>query len=248
MQTKIIFNGKQYAGPETMPDEVRQAYQQALAHLADADRNGIPDILEAGAAGNVIAIQQSSITVNGREFKTVGEMPAVVRRLFELAMGQADANRNGIPDALESTLSGLETPSASSGTLPPTFPAEMNASPLKPPHEREPNMTVLDQTIHTLDAFLRILLGIIAVATLAGAIFLMLRMDGGFPSQGGRFYVAIAALIVLGAVDSQFRKLVIRRMPFSLATTEAESRYAMISLLLMLVSAVVLIGLAWLLP
>ncbi|HZA56378.1 MAG TPA: hypothetical protein VE616_19195 [Candidatus Udaeobacter sp.] len=238
VENKIIFNGKEYASPEAMPEEVRQAYQQALAHLADADRNGIPDILERGAAGNVIAIQQSSITIDGREYKTVGDMPAVVRRLFELAVGQADANRNGIPDALESTLSGLETPS----------PAAVNASTLKPPHERERIMTGLDQTAHALDTFLRIFLGIIAVATLAGAIFLMLKMDSGSRSQGGRFYVAIVALIVLGAVDSQFRKLVIRRMPFSLTTTAAESRYAMVSLLLMLVSAVVLIGLAWFLP
>jgi hypothetical protein len=175
-------------------------------------------------------------------------MPAVVRGLFELAMGQADANRNGIPDALESTLSGLATPTASAGASKPAFTADVDASTLKPPHERERIMTVLDQTAHTLDTFLRIFLGIVAVVTLAGAIFLMFKMDGGFRSQGGRVYVAIAALVILGAVDSQFRKLVVRRVPFSLATTEAESRYAMISLLLMLFSAVVLIGLAWFLP
>ena len=136
VENKIIFNGKEYASPEAMPEEVRQAYQQALAHLADADRNGIPDILERGAAGNVIAIQQSSITINGREYKTVGDMPAVVRRLFELAVGQADANRNGIPDALESTLSGLETPSPAAGASRPEFSAAVNASTLKPPHGR----------------------------------------------------------------------------------------------------------------
>ena len=85
METKIIFNGKEYANPEAMPEEVRQAYQQAMAQFADADKNGIPDILERGAAGNVIAIQQSSFSFNGREFKSVGEMPAVVRRLFEMA-------------------------------------------------------------------------------------------------------------------------------------------------------------------
>ena len=93
METKIIFNGTTYTKVEDMPEEVRQAYQQALAHLADADKNGIPDIMERGSAGNVIAIQQSSITFNGREYKSVGEMPAIVRRLFEMAMGQADANR-----------------------------------------------------------------------------------------------------------------------------------------------------------
>ena len=136
-----------------MPEEVRQSYQQALAHLADADRNGIPDILERGAAGNVIAIQQSSITINGREYKTVGDMPAVVRRLFELAVGQADANRNGIPDALESTLSGLETPSPAAGASRPEFSAAVNASTLKPPHEREHIMTGLDQTAHAPHTF-----------------------------------------------------------------------------------------------
>ena len=117
METKIIFNGKTYANVEDMPEEVRQAYQQALAQFADADKNGIPDILERGGAGNVIAIQQSSISFNGREFKSVGEMPAVVRRLFEMATGQTDANRNGIPDALETALSGSETPAASAGTV-----------------------------------------------------------------------------------------------------------------------------------
>jgi hypothetical protein len=247
METKIIFNGTTYTSVESMPEDVRQAYRQALAHLADADRNGIPDILERGGAGNVIAIQQSSINFNGREYKSVGEMPAVVRRLFEMAMGQADANRNGIPDALESAL-GINTPPPSAGTDRPESATAANASIAAPPRQREPMMTALDQTANTLDSFLRILLGIIAVATLAGAVFLMLKMDSGSRSQGGRFYVAIAALVILGAVDSQFRKLVIRRLPFSLTTTDAERRYAMVSLLLLLVSAVALIGLAWLLP
>jgi hypothetical protein len=248
METKIIFNGKEYANPEAMPEEVRQAYQQAMAQFADADKNGIPDILERGAAGNVIAIQQSSISFNGREFKSVGEMPAVVRRLFEMAMGQQDANRNGIPDALEAALSERETPSTAAGTAGPETGAAANASTPNPPREREPIMAGLEQTANTLDIFLRILLSIVSVATVAGAIFLMLKMDSSSRSQGGRFYVAIAALVILGAVDSQFRKLVARRAPFSVGTTEAESRYGLISLLLLLLSAVVLFGAAWLLP
>jgi hypothetical protein len=247
METKIIFNGKEYASPEAMPEEVRQAYQQTLAQFADADKNGIPDILERGAAGNVIAIQQSSINFNGREFKSVGEMPAVVRGPFEFAMRQADANRNGIPDALESAL-GIQTPSPSAGTDRPESATVANASIANPAQEREPIMKALDQTANALDIFLRIFLVIVAIATVAGAIFLMLKMDGGSRSQGGRFYVAIAALFILGAVDSQFRKLVERRAPFSIGTTEAESHYALISLLLLLVSGVILFGAAWLLP
>ena len=247
METKIIFNGKTYTDVESMPEEVRQAYQQALAHLADADKNSIPDIMERGGTGNVIAIHQSSISFNGREYNSVGEMPAMVRRLFEMAMGQADANRNGIPDALESAL-GIQTPSPAAGNVKPEFSATVNASAPHPPHEHEPIIAALSQTANTLETFLRMLLGIVTVATVAGAIFLMLKLDSGSRSQGGRFYVAIAALVILGAVDSQFRKLVVRRAPFSLTTTEAESRYALISLLLLLITAVVLFGAAWLLP
>jgi hypothetical protein len=248
METKIIFNGKTYTKAEEMPEEIRQAYQQALAQFADADKNGIPDIMEGRATGNVIAIQQSSITFNGREYKSTGEMPAIVRRLFEMAMGQTDANRNGIPDALESALTGFQTPPTTPETTRPEFSAMVNSSTSNPPREREPIMAGLERTANTLDIFLRLLLSIVSVATVAGAIFLMLKMDSGSRSQGGRFYVAIAALVILGAVDSQFRKLVVRRAPFSLGTTEAESRYAMVSLLLMLLSAVLLIGLAWFLP
>jgi hypothetical protein len=248
METKIIFNGKEYANPEAMPEEVRQAYQQAMAQFADADKNGIPDILERRAAGNVIAIQQSSISFNGQEFKSVGEMPAVVRRFFEMAMGQQDANRDGIPDALEAALSGRETPSTAAGTAGPETAAAANASTPNAPREREPIMAGLEQTTNALDIFLRILLSIVSVATVAGAIFLMLKMDSSSRSQGGRLYVAIAALVILGALDSQFRKLVARRAPFSVGTTEAESRYGLISLLLLLLSAVVLFGAAVLLP
>jgi len=247
METKIIFNGKTYTSVESMPEEVRQAYQQALAQFADADKNGIPDILERGGMGNVIAIQQSSINFNGREYKSVGEMPWVVRRVFEMAMGQADANRNGIPDAVESAL-GIQTSSSAAGTDRPDPATAAKASIANPPPERENITAALRQTANTLETFLRVLLGFIAVATVAGAIFLMLKMDGGSRSQGGRFYVAIAALVILGAVDSQFRKLVARRAPFSLGTTEAESRYALNSLLLLLISAVILFGAAWVLP
>lgn len=248
METKIIFNGKVYSSPEAMPAEARQAYEQAVAHLADANKNGIPDILESGGAGNVIAIQQSSITVNGREYKSVGEMPAVVRRLFELAMNQADANHNGIPDALEPMLPGSETASPSANTVRRDFSWTGRQSTLNQSQVSQDSLKVLDQTSHTLEGFLRVLLGIVAVATVAGAIFLMVKMDSGSRSQGGRFYVAILALVILGAVDSQFRKLVQRNLPFSLTTTAAESRYNLVSLLLMLIAAVVLISLAWVLP
>jgi hypothetical protein len=79
METRIIFNGKTCTKIEEMPSEVRQAYEQALAQFADANKNGIPDIFEALATGNVISIQQSSISFNGREYKNAARGAAAVR-------------------------------------------------------------------------------------------------------------------------------------------------------------------------
>ena len=194
MATRIIFNGQEYASTDAMPKEVRKAYQQALAQFADADHNGIPDILERGRPGNVIGIQHSSITVNGRTYESV------------------DANRSALPASAAAIL-GLNTSRA------------------------------LDKTGHPIERVIQVLLGIVAVVILAGAVFLMFRSR-----IQERIYVAIAALLVLGAVDSQVRQLVNRRIPFSLETTAKERRYSWVSLVLMLSAAVVLIGLALLLP
>lgn len=102
MTTRIIFNGREYKSPDDMPADVRRLYDQALQQLADADRDGIPDILEQGPeAGNVIGIHHSSFNVNGRNYASVDEMPWAVRHLFEKAMENVDANRDGIPDALQ---------------------------------------------------------------------------------------------------------------------------------------------------
>jgi hypothetical protein len=73
-------------------------------------------------------------------------------------------------------------------------------------------------------------------------------MGGSTVSQGGRYYVAVAALVALGAVDSQIQKILNRRIPFSLTTTPQESRYALISLLSLIAAGVILIGAAWILP
>jgi hypothetical protein len=115
-------------------------------------------------------------------------------------------------------------------------------------HQRREFIAGLDRVARTLEVGLAILLGVAASAILAGAIFLMLKMDAGSRSQGGRFYVALAALVALGAVESQLARLVRRRAPLSLTTTAGERRYMVVSLLLLLVAAVVLIGLALLLP
>jgi hypothetical protein len=53
-----------------MPPEVRRAYDRVMAQLPDADRNGVPDILEAPIDTSYAAF--TSIVVNGRRYETVG--------------------------------------------------------------------------------------------------------------------------------------------------------------------------------
>jgi hypothetical protein len=43
---RIIFNGREYASPEEMPREAREAYEAALGVFADKDGDGVPDLLE----------------------------------------------------------------------------------------------------------------------------------------------------------------------------------------------------------
>lgn len=231
MAIRIIFNGQEYPSTDVMPEEVRKGYQQALAQFADADRNGIPDILERGGPGNVIGIQHSSITVNGRTYESVEAMPALVRLLYEHAIGQVDANRTGLPASAAAIL-GDEVGSQTIRNNPPVSDDFLGA---------------LDKAGRSLGRVIQVFLGIVAVVVLAGAVFLMLKMDSGSATKE-RLYVAIAALVVLGAVDSQVQRLVRRRVPFSLETTVEERRYNGVSLVFMLVAAVVLISLALLLP
>jgi hypothetical protein len=95
MTTRIIFNGQEYASSEAMPEAVRTAHREALARLKDADQDGVPDLVERGKTGNVIRIQDSSITVNGREFQNVASMPWPFRMLYEYALRRAEGAQRG---------------------------------------------------------------------------------------------------------------------------------------------------------
>jgi hypothetical protein len=202
MTTRIFFNGQEYASAEAMPEDVRKAYQQALAQLADTDRNGIPDVLERGGPGNVIGIQSSSITVNGKSYGSVGEMPALVRFLYEQAMGQLDPHLAG-------ALGGPTAPSAPDGpegSLP-----KMNSEPA--PGADEPFIRALDQTESVLSTILVILLAAAAGAVIVFGSWMITHMDASERSQGGVLYVGLAMAVVLGAIASGFMNLWWRRKP-----------------------------------
>lgn len=220
METRIFFKGREYRDVAQMPEDVRRAYAQAMARFADADRNGIPDILEgdAGAGSDdVVVVRQSSFTVNGRSLEGT-DLPEPMRRLVEQAMASLGASAAGPGDA--------------AGRAPaPAF---------------RPSVTVSGDLAGMLDGFLRMFLGLAAAGILAGAVFLMLRMGDPLRGQGGRFYVAGAAVVLLCVVESRFAWLERRRR--ALFDTAASQRDGLRSLLSLLAATVLLFGLALLLP
>ena len=127
MQSRIVFNGKEYAGLEEMPDDVRKAFQAALAQVGtDADGNGVPDVLEG--KGNVLGLAQSSITVNGRTVDNVKDLPRPVRWLLGYMVRQVAKQAPGAaPTANAPLLRQLDSATSVLGTVLYTLSALMGA-------------------------------------------------------------------------------------------------------------------------
>jgi hypothetical protein len=128
MQTRIVFNGKEYAGPEEMPDDVRKAFLAMLAQVGtDADGNGIPDVLEG--KGNIPGLPQSSITVNGRTVDNVKDLPRPVQWLLGYMVRQV-ATKQGLeatPPARAPLLRQLDAATSVVGTVVYTLSALLGA-------------------------------------------------------------------------------------------------------------------------
>jgi hypothetical protein len=127
MQTPIVFNGKEYAGPEDMPEDVRKAFLAMLAQIGtDADGNGVPDLLEG--KGNLLGLPKSSITVNGRTVDNVKDLPLPVRWLLTYMVRQvARRARGAAPPANAPRLRQFDATTSVLGTVLYTLSALMGA-------------------------------------------------------------------------------------------------------------------------
>lgn len=124
----IVIDGRTYNSVDEMPEDVRQKYEQAMRSLkdqngnhvpdvlennnmlADKNRNGIPDLIE-NTAGAPIFANAMRILVDGKEFKSIDDLPPEARASYEKAMGMLDKNRNSIPDFVEGRI-GTQQPAA----------------------------------------------------------------------------------------------------------------------------------------
>lgn len=78
---KIVFNGRAFDSVDQMPPEARRQYFQLINLAGDANRNGVPDVLEQARTSSVIV--KESITFNGREYRDQSELPAEARAVLE---------------------------------------------------------------------------------------------------------------------------------------------------------------------
>ena len=117
---RIVIDGKTYSSVDEMPVDVRQKYEEAMRGFkevnpsanppqdmagmlsnifADANNNGMPDIMENQQVINVSG--GTNYVVDGQVFNSLDQLPPEARAQYEQAMGAIDKNRNGIPDFME---------------------------------------------------------------------------------------------------------------------------------------------------
>jgi hypothetical protein len=110
MAETIYFNGKKYRSLAEMPPNERQMYEKFNRFFADADQDGVPDVLQAGGLSGlketfgmikdiaqmgsttqgltqgqltIVRETDTGIFVNGKSFNSAAEMPADIRRIYE---------------------------------------------------------------------------------------------------------------------------------------------------------------------
>jgi hypothetical protein len=111
VKTKIRVNGQAYGSVEGLPADVRQAHERALARMSATTAEQLASgstqtkLVFNGEDGTTTTRIAANTTIrfNGREYTGVDKMPAALRRLFEAVIATVDANRNGMPDVLETT-------------------------------------------------------------------------------------------------------------------------------------------------
>lgn len=99
-----------------------------------------------------------------------------------------------------------------------------------------------------LEFFFRVLLLSIAIAIVAGAAFLMVKMGDSARNQGGRYLVAVGAFVLLIGVDTQFTRLAWRRFQLGLTEPGGYQRYTARATLALVFAAVFLFAVAFFLP
>src|SRR5689334_14003079 len=91
---KIVLNGKEYDGVESMPPDVRKDYETVLESLQATGGDEVLSLLRSGEHANIKATFRE-IVVNGKSYGSVEEMPADVRKTYEEAVARMGTDASG---------------------------------------------------------------------------------------------------------------------------------------------------------
>lgn len=198
------------------------------------------------------------IIFHGREYASPEAMPEDVLRAYRRALADLpDADGDDAPDALGGGLSGGTghwsvtvngRTYGGRGGVPAAVRRLCAGEADETLAGRRRVLAGLDKADAVMAAIMRILLGGVAGAVFAGAILIMADMDASSRSQGGRVYVALAAVVALGAVDSRFAWLARRQWLLAGGGAAEYRRYRVRSLLFLGLATAALLGLAVFLP
>ena len=83
VKNKFIVNGKEYDTVEEMPDEIRDAYEKAIA--------GSP----GPGHGGTLEMERTRVVFNGKEYASEDAMPQEERELYKVVMKAME--KEGIP-------------------------------------------------------------------------------------------------------------------------------------------------------
>ena len=210
------------------------------------------------------------IIFNGQEYDSPEAMPPDVRNAYQVMLDHLqDKDKDGIPDALQGrsdgknalgmletsvtfngrTLGGMALPASvhdligkvlAHGISKTTAPTE--------PHGNEPLLRSLDTASRATEGLLRVLLAFAVGFVLVFGVALMFAIGGGPELLKDRLIVAVAALLILGGLDTQATRLARRRQPLLAPDTAGYRRFLVWSSLGLLLAAVLLLSLAWFLP
>jgi hypothetical protein len=77
---KLVFNGREYASVDEMPEDVRRLYRDAIA-------------LAARGGSNVKVLSHTELWFNGKKYGSADEMPPDVRVVYDGVTKKIDANQ-----------------------------------------------------------------------------------------------------------------------------------------------------------
>jgi hypothetical protein len=187
---------------------------------------------------------RTRIVFNGHEYSGPEQMPDDVRRAYQEMLDQLrDKDADGIPDVLQGDGGDNALHIETSVTY-----NMLGGLPESELQGKEPFVQTLDTVSRALGGGLGVLLAFVASFILVLGLGLMFAIGGGRSHLAGRLTIGIAALLILGWLDTQATRLARRREPLLGPASAGYRRYSLLSAFGLFVAAALLLGLAWFLP